>query len=121
MMVGKVTTIVMIQTTIVDVNEMVETVVEKMLTHIIAKNVNVLTQINSLQLLLLHALVLVVIKIGKVTNGVMMKTTIVAVNGMVETVVEMMYRLNIAKNVYVLTQAWLQEGVNILFIVNMKQ
>ena len=38
----------------------------------------------------LHVLVPVVIKIGKATTGVMMKTTIVDVNGMVVIVVEMM-------------------------------
>ena len=39
---------------------------------------------------LLDVLDLVVPLIGKVTTGVMMKTTIVGVNGMVETAVEMM-------------------------------
>ena len=45
---------------------------------------------HHLQPLLLHVLDLVELQIGKVTTGVMMKTIIVDVNGMVEIVVEMM-------------------------------
>ena len=53
----------------------------------IAKNVYVLIQNNKIQLPLPHVQTPVVIKIGKVMACVMMKTTIVDVSGMVETVV----------------------------------
>ena len=55
-------------------------------------------------MLQLHALIPVVIKIGKAITGVMMETTIVDVNGMVETVVVMMLTHNTVQPVYVLIQ-----------------
>ena len=62
---------------------MVVTAVVMMSRRIIAQHVNVLIQQN-------NALVHVAVLTGKVIIGVMMKTTIADVNGMVETVVEMM-------------------------------
>ena len=80
---GKVITIVMMKTTIADVNGMEETVVVVMLTQLTVQLVNVL-------ILMLDALVAVVPLLIKVINIVMIITTIVDVNGMQEIVVVMM-------------------------------
>ena len=71
------------RTTMLGVDTMVVTAVGMMSTHNTAQLANVLT-------LQSNALVHVVVLIGKVTTGVMMKTTIVDVNGMAEIVVETM-------------------------------
>ena len=66
---------------------------------------------------LLDVLDLVVPLNGKVMTGVTMKTTIVDVNGMVETVAEIMLRHSIAKIVYALIQKNLLLDVKIFTTV----
>ena len=84
--IGKVITGVMMRTTIVDVNGMEETVVVIMFKHFLVPLVNVW--------ILIHALIPVIILTGKMTMFAMMKTTIVDVNGMEETVVVKMLTHN---------------------------
>ena len=80
---GKVIIIVMMKTTMLAANTMVVTAVVMMSRRITAQLVNVLIQQN-------NALVHVAVLTGKVIIGVMMKTTIVDVNGMEEIVVVVM-------------------------------
>ena len=95
--------IVMMETTIVDVNMMVEIVVVLMPIRIIALNVNALTQMQEVEVAIaqVHQLDLaqvhqldhvtrvrnVKMMVGKGTDIAMMETTIVDVNMMVEIVV----------------------------------
>ena len=84
---GKVIALVMMKTTIVDVTGMGETVVEVMLTQIIAQLANVLNQMKNHQ----NVNMLTILVITIVTMEIIKKF----VNGMEETVVVMMLTQNI--------------------------
>merc|ERR1719369_1941070 len=96
---GLVTTIVMMKTTPLNVDLMVETAVETMSTLPTAPNVNVLISQRQLKPQMDP---IVRVHIGLVTAIVMMKTTTLIAVLMVETVVEMMLTLPTALNVHVL-------------------
>merc|ERR1719219_2890412 len=96
--IGLVTTFVMMKTTMLNVDLMVETVVETLSTLATAPNVNVL--MTSQQLLKTQAFV--VLHNGSVITTAMMTTTMQGVVLMVETVAETMSTLPTAPNVHVL-------------------